>query len=254
MPEYIDIHAHLNFPDYESDRKETIKRALDENVWIINVGTDIESSKTASELANQYESGVYAIVGQHPTDNEEDFHDSEFRTLLKNEKVVAVGECGLDYFRSAPESIERQKEIFIKQIELANEVGKPLMLHIRGEKAYKDAYEILKSHAKVAADLHFFAGDWEIAKSFLDLGFRLSFTGVITFARDYDEVIKKAPLDMIMSETDCPFVTPMPYRGKRNEPLYVKEVVKSLAEIRGEDPEMVKKQLIQNAYQLFKLG
>jgi TatD DNase family protein len=253
MPEFIDIHAHVNFEAYDSDREATMKRALDENVWMINVGTDIETSKSAVELADKYEKGVYAIVGQHPNDNGEDFDATGYHELLKNEKVVAIGECGLDYFRSGPESVARQKEIFINQIELANEVGKPLMLHIRGENAYKDVYEILKAHSKVAGDIHFFAGDWNEAKSFLDLGFTLSLTGVITFARNYDEVIKKAPLEMLLSETDCPFVTPEPYRGKRNEPLYVKEVVKKIAEIRNADLSQVKRQLVENAKRVFKI-
>ncbi len=277
MPEYIDIHAHVNFNAYSEDREAVIKRALDENVWVINVGTQVDTSKKAVEMAYQYEKGVYAIVGLHPIHTAKSFHDEDelgpeskaftsrgeeidadsYRTLLKDEKVVALGECGLDYYRLEEESIAKQKEAFIQQIELANEVGKPLMLHIRcgtaGEarRAYRDAHEILKAHSKVAGDVHFFAGDLEEAKLFLDLGFTLSFTGVITFARNYDEVIKNTPLDMIMSETDCPYVTPEPHRGTRNEPLYVKEVVKKIAEIRGEDLEKVKKQLVQNVKRVF---
>ena len=137
----------------------------------------------------------------------------------------------------------------MQQIELANKLNKPLMLHIRN--AYEDALAILKSHAKVKGDVHFFAGDWNIAKQFLDFGFTLSFTGVITFTHDYDEVIKNAPLDMLLSETDAPYVAPVPYRGKRNEPAYVVEVVKAIARIRGEDEEKVRTQLVANAKHLF---
>ena len=146
---------------------------------------------------------------------------------------------------------ETQRRVFIKQIELANKLNKPLMLHIRN--AYEDALEIIKAHAKVRGDVHFFAGDWEIAKKFLDIGFTLSFTGVLTFTHDYDEVVKNAPLDMILSETDAPYVTPVPHRGKRNEPAYVQEVVRAIAGIRGEDLEMVAIQVLANARRVFGL-
>ena len=125
------------------------------------------------------------------------------------------------------------------------------MLHIR--QAYDDALEVIKSHAKVRGDTHFFAGSWDTAKKFLDLGFTLSFTGVITFTHDYDEVIKNTPLDMLLSETDAPYVTPVPHRGKRNEPAYVIEVVRKIAEIRGQDVEMVRAQLIENAVRVFSV-
>ncbi len=130
------------------------------------------------------------------------------------------------------------------------------MLHIRSNKersAYTEAVQILKEHAEVRGDVHFFAGSVEEAKSFLDLGFTLSFTGVITFAKEYAEVIKYAPIDLIMSETDCPYVTPIPYRGKRNEPLYVQEVVKKIAEIKGLPLEEVREQIIKTAFRVFSL-
>ena len=117
----------------------------------------------------------------------------------------------------------------MQQIELANRLQKPLMLHIRN--AYDDALEVLKSHAKVKGDVHFFAGDWNIAKKFLDLGFTLSFTGVVTFTHDYDEVIKNAPLEMLLSETDAPYITPVPHRGKRNESSYIPLIVEQIAKI-----------------------
>ncbi|MFA6338496.1 MAG: TatD family hydrolase [Candidatus Paceibacterota bacterium] len=271
MPEFIDCHTHVNFSAFDEDRDAVIKRASDSNTWMINVGTQKDTSKSAVELAEKYEKGVYAIVGLHPihtdkshfdeselgeggkafTSRGEEFDHNYYLDLLKNPKVVALGECGLDYFHAEGESLKKQKEAFIKSIEVANEVGKPLMLHIR--EAYKDAYEILKSYAKVKGDVHFFAGSWEEAKMFLDLGFTISFTGVITFARNYDEVIKNTPLNMMLSETDSPYVAPSPFRGKRNEPLYVQEVVKKIAEIKGEDLEKVKKQLVENAFRVFDL-
>ena len=180
----------------------------------------------------------------------------------KHPRVIAIGECGLDYYRAEEDTKELQKKAFIEHIELANKLGKPLMLHIRpglrslGEagNAYEDALEILKTHAKVKGDAHFFAGDWKTAKEFLDLGFTLSFTGVLTFTHDYDEVVKNAPLDMLLSETDAPYVTPAPHRGKRNEPAYVAEVVRAIASIRGENLEEVAKQLVANARRVFSLA
>lgn len=275
-PEFFDIHAHVNFAAFNADRDATIKRALDAGVSVINVGTQHDTSRSAIELAEKYKSGVYAIVGIHPIHTSKSFHDvkelgegnreftsrgevydiSYYRGLAKHSKVVGIGECGLDYYRLEPETEKKQRDTFLAQIALANEVEKPLMLHVRngsGKSAYRDALAILKSDAEVRGDFHFFAGGWEEAKEILDAGFNLSFTGVITFARDYDEVIKNTPLDRIMSETDCPYVTPAPFRGKRNEPLHVREVVKKIAEIRGEDFEVVKKQLFLNAIKFFDL-
>ncbi len=175
-----------------------------------------------------------------------------YEELGKSPRVIAIGECGLDYFRLEEKTKEVQKEAFIQQIELANTLGKPLMLHIRN--AYDDALEVLKAHAKVKGDVHFFAGDWATAKKFLDFGFTLSFTGVVTFTHDYDEVIKNAPLDMLLSETDAPYVTPAPHRGKRNEPAYVELVVRKIAEIRGEDFEKVSQQILENACRVFGIS
>ncbi|OGI57127.1 hypothetical protein A3B85_03285 [Candidatus Nomurabacteria bacterium RIFCSPHIGHO2_02_FULL_37_13] len=271
QPKYIDIHSHINFKAFDKDRDEVIRRALENNTWIINVGTQIDTSQKAVEIANQYKGGVYATIGLHPIHTDVSFHDKqelssegqeftsrgevfnreEYKKLLSNTKVVGIGECGLDYYHCTKESISKQKNAFIEQIKLANEFNKPLMLHIRN--AYKDALEILKAYAKVKGNAHFFAGNLEDAKNFLNFGFTLSFTGVITFTHDYDEVIKNTPLNMIMSETDSPYVTPVPYRGKRNEPFYVKEVVKKIAEIKNLPEEEVAKAIIENTKRVFTL-
>jgi TatD DNase family protein len=267
MYDYIDIHSHLNFSDYEKDFDQVIKRLKDTNTATITVGTDLVSSRKAVELAEQYEN-IYACIGLHPADNTgETFNEEEFEKLVTQKKVVAVGECGLDYkgfkihdLRFKNEK-EKQIELFKKQIELAIEYDKTLMLHLRsGENAdaYDDALLILESYivnhkSKLRGNCHFYAGNIEQAKKFIELGFTISFTGVVTFAKDYDEVIKFIPLDKMMSETDCPFVTPVPYRGGRNEPSYVQEVVKKIAEIRGEDFEFVKKTLSNNAVKYFGL-
>ncbi|MCC6323958.1 TatD family hydrolase [Candidatus Nomurabacteria bacterium] len=289
---YIDIHSHVNFKAFDEDRDDVIRRALDADVAVINVGTQIDTSRHAVEIANKYD-GVYAIIGLHPIHTGASYHDTkelgeegkaftsrgevfdyeEYKKLIVDPKVVGIGECGLDYYRCTPETIAKQKQAFIEQINLANEFNKPLMLHIRNgstsastelsrtsspqvtsepeRNAYADALEILKEHAKVKGDVHFFAGSLEDAKGFVDFGFTLSFTGVITFTHDYDEVVKSTPLDMIMSETDSPYITPIPYRGKRNEPVYVIEVVKKIAEIKGLSVEEVANQIIINTKRVF---
>lgn len=229
----IDAHAHLNFPQFDAAREEVIRRCKDAEIGVINVGTDLVTSQQAIDLAEN-NPDMWATVGVHPTDIEQGWNKPVFLELAKNSKVVAIGECGLDYFHvTESEKRAAQKEMFRQQIATANEVKKPLMLHVRGAGAYHDVYEIVKAEAKVVGNVHFFAGSWEEAKWFLDLGFTLSFTGVITFTHDYDEVIKNMPLERILAETDCPYVAPAPYRGQRNEPSYVTEVVKRLAELRG---------------------
>ncbi len=279
MPTYIDIHSHVNFKSFDADRDEVIKRALENDTWVINVGTQIDTSKKAVEMANQYPEGVYAIIGLHPVHTGASFHDEKelgeggkeftsrgesfdkdaYRELLKDPKVVAIGECGLDYYHLDEASIAKQKEDFIAQIELANEFNKPLMLHIRNNKesiasnAYHDALDLLKAHAKVKGDVHFFAGDVEVARAYIDFGFTLSFTGVVTFTHDYDEVIRNTPMEMIMSETDAPYITPVPHRGKRNEPSYVKEIVKKIAEIKGLSEKEVAETIMKNAKRVFSI-
>jgi TatD DNase family protein len=265
---YFDAHTHVNFVAYNDDREAAIQRAKEADVVMNVVGTQIDTSRSAVALAETYDN-VYATIGLHPVHTAKSYHDvnelgeggKEFTsrgelfdsraygTLGKSKRVIAVGECGLDYYRVEKDTKGIQSKVFIEQIELANRLGKPLMLHIRN--AYDDALEILKAHAKVKGDVHFFAGDWTTAKRFLDFGFTLSFTGVITFTHDYDEVVKNAPLDMLLSETDAPYVTPVPHRGKRNESAYVEFVVRKIAEIRGEDFFMVANQLAENARRVF---
>lgn len=255
---YIDIHCHLNMDKFDLDYEDAILRAKEKEVGMIVVGIDLPTSKKAIEIAEKHQN-IWATIGLHPTDTpHEVFEKEEYLKLAQHPKVVAVGECGLEYYRQGYETREKQKEIFEAHIAIANEVKKPLMLHIRNgikpeENAYADALEILRKHAKVPGDVHFFAGTVEDGRHFIDLGFRLSFTGVITFTRDYDEVIKNIPLNMILSETDSPFVAPVPYRGQRNEPAYVVEVVHKIAEIREENIEKVSSHLIDNARKLFSI-
>ena len=251
MPKYFDIHSHLNFSDYEKDFDEVINRLKETETHTITIGTDLETSKSAVALAEKYD-GIYACIGIHPVDNpSRNFEKEKFEELVQNPKVVAIGECGLDFYHADKATdYERQKKLFLEQVDFALAHNKPLMIHARD--AYVELLEILESlkkmHGeKLRGNVHFFAGNVEIAKRFFGIGFTVSFTGVITFTHDYDEVIKQAPLNMIMSETDAPYVAPTPYRGKRNEPSYVSEVVKRIAELRGEDEETVRATLVNNA-------
>lgn len=260
IPKYIDIHSHLNDKQFDDDRQEVIERTLNKGVWTITIGTDKEMSKKACELSVLHE-GLFASVGVHPTDNIQEEFDLEFyRDLVKNyPKVVAIGECGLDYFRVEKDDYKeklRQKKLFEAQIELAVEVEKPLMIHCRD--AYPELMDILEVKKReygnlLNANIHFFAGDVDIARKCFSLDFTISFTGVLTFARNYDEVVKYSPLEKIMAETDAPYVAPVPYRGKRCEPLYVSEVVKRIAVVRGEEERVTSDALFKNATRVFKL-
>lgn len=266
---YIDIHCHLNFDDFNIDREEIIKKCSEKEIGLIVVGTNKKTSELAIKIAEENEN-IWAIIGLHPVEIPCEIVDGEFdydtyKKMADHKKVVGIGECGFDYFRNkygGELNSELQRKVFESQIRIANEVNKPLMLHLRSsldkkQNAYKDAIEVLKKHAKVNGDTHFFAGNLEEAKGFINLGFRISFTGVITFVRDYNDVVKGIPLNMIMSETDSPYVAPLPYRkieqSHRNEPTYVVEIAHKIAEIRGEDREMVLQQIVKNAKELFSI-
>lgn len=259
---YFDIHSHLNLSPLSERKEEIIKTLTEKEVGTITVGVDYETSLQAVEIAKE-SANLFASVGFHPTEcGKKEFDLEKFKELSGEEKVVAIGECGLDYFRIEANDVEIkniQKEIFIKQIDLATEKNLPLILHIRPQKgsmdAYEDVLEILErlevEPLVLRGDVHFFVGSPAIALRFLKLGFYLSFTGVITFARDYDEVIKLTPIDRILTETDAPFVTPVPYRGKDCEPWMVEEVVKKIAEIKDSGLEDTKKQILENTKKLF---
>lgn len=245
---------------------------------MVNVGTQKDTSRQAITLAEMYDEGVYAAVGLHPIHADKSFHDTDelggdagfesrgeefdvdyYTNLAQRKKVVAVGECGLDYFRveGDAESIKiKQKEIFKKHIDVARAIGKPLMIHCRPSKhndAYEDIIALLQERHVAGGVVHFFVGSIDIAEKFLALGFSFTFGGVITFVHDYDKVVRYIPLDRILTETDAPYVTPAPYRGKRNEPSYVEEVAKKIAELKGVSFEEAARQTVLNAKKIFNI-
>lgn len=293
-PKLFDVHTHVQFAAFKDDHNVVIKHALDKNIWLVNVGTQKDTSARAVEMANEFTEGVYATVGLHPIHTEKSYHDEQelggpsfapadaktlagkkasegkgkgftgreeefdyeyYKKLAKNTKVVAIGECGLDYYRLDEHTKEKQKKAFLEQIKLAYDLEKPLMIHCR--QAFADLVDILTAESKNLNSppgiIHFFSGSKEDAKKLLDLGFSFSFGGVITFARDYDEVIKYLPLERILLETDAPYVTPVPYRGQRNEPVYIIEAARRLAELKGMDWEEVAGQTTENAIKFFSL-
>jgi len=300
-PDLFDIHTHVQFAAFKNDADLVIKRALGAGVWMVNVGTQKETSFAAIEFAEKYPEGVYATVGLHPIHTEKSYHDEQelgimnkelggfesrgeefdygyYKKLAENPKVVAIGECGLDYAVFVREQREREQKrasaeasgegglpieerkakqhrVFLQQIELAVELNKPLMIHCRN--AFYDLIRILSSKLQVLSSsgiVHFFSGTKEDAEKLLDLGFSFSFGGVITFARNYDEVVKYIPLERILLETDAPYVAPVPYRGKRNEPIYVIEVAKKIAELKGLSTDEVAEATTKNALAILVRG
>lgn len=267
-PRFFDIHAHVNDVRFDQDRNNVLARMRERGVWAIMVGTDYKSSQNVAMMASFVDEGVYAAIGVHPNDSGELFREAFFKDLLIGKGVVAIGECGLDYSRLADVSDiavekKRQKELFEIQVGFAIAHNLPLMIHCRDSDktladAHRDILAILTDKKKevgekLRGNIHFFAQTIDIAREYFTLDFTVSFTGVITFSHEYDEVIRLSPLDKIMSETDCPYVTPAPYRGKRNEPIFVEEVVKRIAEIRDEDFETVRTALVQNALRTFNI-
>lgn len=246
---YIDAHAHLNFPQYEKDREQVIKECQEKGILIINVGTDLRTSGEVVALAEKYEN-CFAIIGLHPTTaNREDFDSEGFKELARHLKVVGIGECGLDFFHE-PFMKDRQEVAFKKQIDLSLECGKPLMIHARN--SYKEILSVLDEYlispdVKLRGNVHFFAGTVEEGAEFIKRGFTLSFTGVITFAKEYEKLVTSTPNNSILSETDCPFVTPAPHRGQRNSPLNIPLIVAKMAEIRGVSEELMTKSIQENA-------
>jgi len=250
---YIDTHAHVNFNAFKDDADEVIERSLKENVFMINVGSQYSTSRRAVEMAKKYD-GIYAAVGLHPTHIEhETWNMEQYLELAKDEKVVAIGEMGLDYYHIKEEvDQKKQKEVFLAGIKLANETQKPMAIHCR--EAYEDLLKILKNNpVEKRGVIHCFVGGMKTAQEFIELGFKIGLNGIITYSESYDKLIKNIDLKDILLETDCPYLTPAPRKGERNEPTYVKLVAEKIAQIKQISAEEVAEITTQNAKTLFAL-
>lgn len=291
----IDSHCHVHFNAYKQDMDEVIKRSLDKGIFMITVGTQKDTSRNGLEVAEMY-NGVWAAIGLHPNHLvEQSFWDEEelpaeeqatpkiqtraerldmdlYKEMAKHPKCVAVGECGLDWYR-IPEGIDVeefkrvQEETIRLHFDLATETNLPVIIHCRD--AYERQAEIIEEYVKAGklskrGVMHCFGGTVEHAKRFIDLGFMIGFTGTITFPakkKEADElgfseiqrVVKAVPIEKILVETDSPYITPVPYRGKRNEPMYVQEVAEKVAELKRMEFDKVCEQTVANTIQLFGL-
>ena len=252
----IDTHAHLSLPQFDKDRTEVIKRARDAGIkHIITVGTDSDDCRKAVALAQEHDF-ISAAVGIHPHDaktiNAETY--SLLRELAADNNVVAIGEIGLDFYRNLS-SQEIQVQHFREQLWLAREVSLPVIIHDR--EAHQKVLQILQEEKAetVGGVIHCFSGDWEMAKACLDMGFYISIPGTITYKKseEYHKLVRDLPLDRMLVETDCPFLAPHPFRGKRNEPAYVQYVAKAVAGIKGLGCEAFAEITTQNAQKLFNL-
>jgi TatD DNase family protein len=273
----IDTHAHLNFNAFKNDADEVIKRTLEAGVFVVNVGSQYSTSLRAVKMAEKYE-GLWAAVGIHPLhlqrrnfnykdDNEleeveiktsgENFEYEKYLELAKNKKVVAIGEMGLDYhhFESDDNVFElknKQKEILVQGIKLANMVQKPIMIHCWD--AYDDLYEILKNNpVNQKGIIHSFVGGYKTAKKFIELGYKIGLNGIITYGISYNRLIKETDMKNIVLETDCPYLAPIPKKGERNEPMHVKYVAKKIAEIKNLDINEVEKNTANTTKKLLRI-
>jgi len=281
----IDTHAHLNFGAFKNDSQEIARQCIENGVWIINVGSQSSTSERAVKFANKFPEGVYAAVGLHPShlfemevseeeiefeSRAEEFNYNFYKALAQDKKVVAIGECGLDY-HYFPTGTDREKvrarqtEVFTQHVELATELNLPVIVHARD--TYEEIYNIVNKYVgqgklKKRGVLHCYLGDWGTAEKFLDLGFMVSFTGIITFPPKKSqanihaaimEVVKNAPLDRIMVETDAPFLSPEPHRGERNLPSYVEYVARKIAEVKDISFKQVCESTTENARKFFKI-
>jgi TatD DNase family protein len=279
---YIDTHCHLNFKDFKEDADAVISRSLAGNTQMILVSSEQKTSRRAVEYANKYESGVYAAIGLHPIHLEDisvkndsaegkyEFksqaevfdYDYYYNLAHDNKKVVAIGEIGLDYYhlpadKNIPAVKLKQQKVLKELLLLAHNLDLPVIIHCR--EAHEDLLPLLtdfyqqhkSNQTKEWGVIHCFSGDEKLAAQYQKLNLMVSFTGLITFAKNWDEVIKNFPLEKIMIETDAPYMAPIPFRGQRNEPLHVKYVAERMAQLKGLTAEEVEEKTFANAQRVF---
>jgi len=276
----IDTHAHLNFSAFNKDRDKIIKKCLDNNVWVVNIGTNLKTSEEVVKLAQNYKKGIYAAVGLHPMNLEtglvkikadvnerksveSDFNYEKYKDLAKSEKVVAIGEIGLDYYwkpktKKKKELFkQKQEDLFLKQLKLAKELDLPVIFHCR--MANHDLFRILSENPDLRPEkavAHSFVGTEEDIEKYLALGYYIGFNGIIfksIAGIDFEKVIKKTSIERILVETDCPYLIPFGVNAKRNEPIFVKYVAQEIAKIKGLSFEQVAEATTKNAKTLFRI-
>ncbi|HHW03538.1 MAG TPA: TatD family hydrolase [Thermoanaerobacterales bacterium] len=250
----VDVHAHLDDKAFEPDRDEVVQKIKETGMLVINAGSDLGTSRFSLELSQKYDF-IYACVGVHPHEAAkipENYLEVLYR-MSKEKKVVAIGEVGLDYYYDFSDK-DTQKRVFMEQLALAKELDLPVVVHDR--EAHQDTLKILQESGVKKGLMHCYSGSYELVGEFMKLGFYFSFGGTITFknAKRPKEVVSKLPLDKILLETDCPYLTPEPYRGKRNDPTKVEIIAQALAELRGISKEEVEKITTANAQRLFKFA
>lgn len=273
----IDTHSHLNFHAFENDKDEIIKKNLDSGIWMINVGTKYETSKSAIDVAQNYKEGVYAVIGLHPiyagaefvklktdTDEgeflirEEIFDEKKYLKIARSEKVVAIGEIGLDYYYRPKakskllEFKEKQKEVFVAQLNFAKKLNLPVILHCR--MAHDDLLKIIISQKSenLRGVIHCFTGNLQEAKRYIELGFMIGINGII-FKMDLSGAIKNIGLENILLETDCPYLTPPQAPSDRNEPAFLKYVISEISKLKNVPEKEVEDTTSQNARELFQI-
>ncbi len=274
----IDAHAHLNFSAFDKDRDKIIKKCLDNSVWVVNVGTNLITSKQVVELASRYEKGIYAAIGLHPMNLEtglvkikadvserksieKEFDYEEYKKLAESKKVVAIGEIGLDYYWRPKTKVkkelfkQKQKDLLLEQLKLAKELDLPVIFHCR--MANHDLFNILSDYSDLRprkAVAHSFVGTVDDIKKHIDLGYYIGFNGIIfknIEGINFEKVIKVTPLEKILIETDCPYLVPKGVNAKRNEPIFVEYIAREIAKIKELSFEKVKETTTKNAKILF---
>ncbi|WXR60529.1 TatD family hydrolase [Peptostreptococcaceae bacterium AGR-M142] len=253
----FDTHAHLNDEKFDIDRDDIIAKIKKDNIsFVVNPGADMKSSISSIELANKYDF-IFAAVGVHPHDVKDMTNDdiTKLKELATNKKVVAIGEIGLDYYYDNSKR-EDQRKWFIEQIKLANELKLPIIIHDRD--AHEDCFNIIKEYKsnEIGCVLHSFSGSVELAKEYVKLGCMLSISGPVTFKNNKKtpKVVKEIPLKHLMIETDSPYLTPHPYRGKRNDPTYVCLIAQKIADEKEISYEEVCKTTLENAKTFFNIN